>query len=100
METESFVFALLNPDPPSAILPLMLMSRFAAVTILLLAVLPIAAQQPQFSQKIEVKLVEIDVSVTGRDGKPVHGLTADDFEIFEGRSRQQITNFTEYRSAA
>ncbi len=58
------------------------------------------AQPRRFSEKIEVRIVQIDVVVTDHGGNRVHGLTADDFEVLEGRTPQQITNFTEYRAAA
>ncbi len=73
------------------------MSRFLAASLLLFVSLSARAQQPRFRGKIEVKLVTIDVIVTGRGGERIHGLTASDFELFEGGKRQEITNFTEYR---
>jgi VWFA-related protein len=75
------------------------MSRFRAVSLLLFVSLSALAQQPRFGEKIEVKLVTIDVIVTGRGGERIYGLTARDFEAFESGDRQQITNFAEYRSA-
>jgi VWFA-related protein len=42
--------------------------------------------------KISTNLVQVDVVVT-KDGKPVTGLTAEDFEIYEDGRRQTITNF-------
>ncbi len=68
-----------------------------AVLVLALAA-PLAAQEPRFGATIDVTIVEVEAVVTDRDGNPVHGLTADDFEIFEGRERQEITNFSEYRA--
>src|ERR1700726_1029796 len=50
-----------------------------------------ADQQP-FSETTQVTAVEIPVQVV-RDGEPVRGLTAADFEIWEGRTRQVITGF-------
>ena len=58
------------------------------------------APQPQPQQtvdqddviKINTNLVQVDVVVT-KDGKPVAGLTAEDFEIYEDGRRQTITNF-------
>jgi VWFA-related protein len=40
-----------------------------------------------------VDLVQVDVYVTDEDGKPVSGLTADDFEVFENGQRRQIVAF-------
>ncbi|HEX9944321.1 MAG TPA: VWA domain-containing protein [Thermoanaerobaculia bacterium] len=51
---------------------------------------PLAAQR--FSQSTDVVVVEVPVQVV-RDGKPVRGLTAADFEIYEGREKQAITGF-------
>jgi VWFA-related protein len=75
----------------------LLMSRFLAASLLLFVSLSAGAQQPRFGEKIDVKLVTIDVIVTGRGGERIHGLTASDFELFEAGKRQEITNFTEYR---
>jgi VWFA-related protein len=69
-----------------------------AVLLLALFALPLLAQ-PRYGEVVEVRLIEVEAVVTDRDGNPVHGLTADDFEIFEGRARQPITNFVEYRGA-
>jgi VWFA-related protein len=57
----------------------------------------VAALALQLSESIEVRVVNIDVVVTDRDGKPVTGLTKDDFEIFEDKKPQVITNFYEVR---
>ena len=49
-------------------------------------------QTPTF--KVEVEYVEVEASVTDRDGRFVTGLTADDFEVFEDGRSQAIVNFT------
>lgn len=48
-------------------------------------------------ESIEVRVVNVDVVVTDRDGKPVTGLTKEDFEIIEDKRTQKITNFYEVR---
>src|SRR5438270_2418655 len=63
-----------------------------------LASLLLFAQDLRFHEKIEVRLIEVNAVVTDREGHRVYGLTADDFEIYEGRAKQPITNFTEYRA--
>jgi len=44
-------------------------------------------------EKIDVSVVNVDVTVTDRAGNPVRGLTRDDFEVFEDGRPQPITNF-------
>lgn len=46
----------------------------------------------QLSERIEVNLVNVDVTVTSK-GAPVRNLTRDDFDIFEDGKRQTVTNF-------
>ncbi|HEX6865311.1 MAG TPA: VWA domain-containing protein, partial [Thermoanaerobaculia bacterium] len=57
-----------------------------------LAVLPLAAQEPKFSDTTEVTAVEIPVQVL-LDGKPVRGLTAENFIVYRDKERQPITGF-------
>jgi VWFA-related protein len=47
---------------------------------------------PGFSESTDVVVVEVPVQVL-RDGQPVRGLTADDFEVYEGRTRQKVIGF-------
>jgi VWFA-related protein len=77
------------------------MSSFSAVLLLpflavLAAPLP-AAQKPapadRFEETSEVVAVEVPVNVVGRDGQPVRGLSAADFEVFDGGDRQTLTDF-------
>lgn len=67
----------------------------ALVATCLVAV-PILAQRgaakKQFGETIEVLTLELPIQVL-RDGEPVRGLTADNFEIYDGRKRQRITGF-------
>ncbi len=53
--------------------------------------------QPErtFIDTVDVQVVEVDVVVTDRDGRPVGGLTRDDFELYVDGQRVEITNFFE-----
>src|SRR5215469_16588268 len=54
----------------------------------LLAQHAIAQDPPTFSTRTNVVIV--DVTVVGRDGKPVENLTKDDFELYEDGKLQQL----------
>jgi VWFA-related protein len=53
---------------------------------------PPTAADPKFSESTEVTVVEVPVQVV-RDGVPVRGLKASDFEVHEGRKQHPITGF-------
>ena len=53
---------------------------------------------PRASATVELSLYNLDVVVTDADGKPVHGLTAADFEVRHGGRKVEVTNFSEFRS--
>jgi VWFA-related protein len=75
------------------------MNARTAVLALIVTVLhasPSPAQQTSpFSETVEVRVTNVEVIVTGSDGKPVPGLKKEDFEILEDGVRQQVTNFAE-----
>lgn len=48
---------------------------------------------PDYSLKVNVPLVNVDVLVTTKDGQFVPGLKKDNFKIFEDGVPQQVTNF-------
>src|SRR5436309_14913820 len=53
-----------------------------------------AAKTPaKFEGAAQVVAVEVPVNVVDRDGRPVRGLKADDFEVYDGNERQKITSF-------
>ena len=54
---------------------------------------------PRAGETIEVSIVDFDVIVTDKNGARVHGLTRDDFEVFEDKKPQTITNFAAYEGA-
>ncbi len=49
---------------------------------------------PDDSIKISTNLIQIDVSATDKDGRPVTDLRADEFEVYENGKKQTLTNFT------
>ncbi|HSY52722.1 MAG TPA: VWA domain-containing protein [Thermoanaerobaculia bacterium] len=53
---------------------------------------PVAAPAP-LVEKIDVSVVNVEVTVTDRHGQPVTGLKQDDFEVFEDGKQQPISNF-------
>ena len=69
------------------------MRRAALLAVLSLALAPSLVAQAPFVEKIEVNIVNVDVTVTDRHGQPVRGLTRDDFEILEDGVPQLLTNF-------
>jgi VWFA-related protein len=54
---------------------------------------PQTPRSPDTVARIETELVQIDVVVTTRDGKPVGDLKREDFAIFEDGKQQQVTHF-------
>jgi len=67
--------------------------RFAMVALLSLgSALPAVFAEQRFSESADIVAVEVPVQVV-RDGKPVRGLTAADFEVYEGRQKQAVTGF-------
>lgn len=48
---------------------------------------------PPLTAHVDVKIVNVDVTVTDRDGNPVTGLTQSDFEVYEDGQPQTVRNF-------
>ncbi len=78
--------------------------RRLATTLLALpaiAPVPAAAQQVEapdspaatIAEQVDVSIVNIDVHVTNRRGRPIADLTAADFEVYEDAQRVEVTNF-------
>jgi len=61
-------------------------------TLILATALTIRAQQPTF--RTTVDLVHFGVSVVDKQGKPVTGLKAEDFQVLEGGKPQVLKHFT------
>lgn len=49
---------------------------------------------PPLTAHVDVNIVNVDVTVTDRHGKPVMDLTRNDFEIFEDGKLVKLTNFS------
>ncbi|HEX7779641.1 MAG TPA: VWA domain-containing protein, partial [Vicinamibacterales bacterium] len=67
------------------------------VAIALLAT-TLSAQQPNQQRPVfraAVELIQVDVVVRDREGRPIRGLTADDFVVLDRRKPQQIATFKE-----
>ncbi|HEY3570611.1 MAG TPA: VWA domain-containing protein [Thermoanaerobaculia bacterium] len=61
-----------------------------------LVALPAGAAQrqaPTFEGSSQVVSVEVPVNVVSRDGEPVRGLSAADFEVWDGNDKQTISSF-------
>lgn len=71
--------------------------------LVLLAFLPLmsAAQEADFQEpvqeSVDIKLVTLDVTVTGEDGAPLPGLSVEDFEVKDDGAPVEVTHFTSSR---
>jgi len=63
--------------------------RILATLLLLVAASAIA----QMKETVNVNVIEVPVSVVDSSGNPVRGLTAANFEVYDGGKRQPITSF-------
>jgi VWFA-related protein len=88
-----------RPAPPrrNALLHLLALAAVAAAVLAALAAPRAAAQGPEelppLVEEITIEVVNVDVVVTDRRGRPVPGLTAEDFVLFEDGKRREVTNF-------
>lgn len=95
--------------PAPTALPSLLGQRFLLAAALLLLILTGAAVDagaaqarggdsvPPLVDEISVEVVNVDVVVTDSKGRPVTGLTADDFVIYEEGKPREISNFYAFR---
>ena len=77
--------------------------RTAVAAFILAFACAIASAQtvvPRFHGTAEVHVANVDVVVFDKDGKPVHGLQAADFEVLQDGSPRPITNFSELVASA
>ncbi|MFT3744008.1 MAG: VWA domain-containing protein [Pyrinomonadaceae bacterium] len=43
--------------------------------------------------RVSTNLIQIDISVTDKNGRPIRDLKPDDFEIYENEKKQEVSNF-------
>jgi len=80
-------------------------SRFALASALLCAAPPLggqaSVQEPAtFTESIEVRVVNVDVVVLDSKGRPVPGLSRQDFELLVDGQPVEISNFAAYEEVA
>ncbi|MEO6194634.1 MAG: VWA domain-containing protein [Thermoanaerobaculia bacterium] len=68
------------------------LAALLAVAGLGLSPVPGRAAQQTFSESTQVVVVEVPVQVI-KDGEPVRGMTAKDFELYDGRRKVPVTGF-------
>ena len=66
----------------------------AALAAVLLVASAAESQIPELVEVIEVRVVDVDVIVTDATGRPVSGLSADDFELLVAGKPTEIGYFT------
>lgn len=72
--------------------------RYLLTCLILLSPLSLLSQaSPEFGEVVEVHLIPLQVLVRDAKGKPVFGLTKDDFIVYEDNKEQVITHFAEIR---
>lgn len=78
-----------------------LRSAVGLCVLLALAPGPSSAQDEQeippeaFAETVDVEVVSVEVRVSDRQGRPITGLTRDDFTLYEDGERVEITYFAE-----
>lgn len=74
--------------------------KFPILLLVLLFPVSVLCQNPSATPadddvvKITTTLVQVDVTVTDKKGRPVTDLRPDEFEIYENGKKQEITNFS------
>lgn len=76
--------------PARRVLPVLL-SVVMALSVLAQTETP---PTPEFREEIEVRVIDVDVAVTDRQGNPITNLTRQDFELYEDGKRLEIPYFS------
>src|SRR5215470_3396222 len=66
---------------------------FRLLPALFVSAVLISAQEPNYTLRVDVPFVSVDVNVEDTEGKPVYGLSPDAFELYENGVRQEIRYF-------
>lgn len=66
------------------------MPKFCFAALALVVALPAFAQ---FQEKVDVNYIEVPVTVVGRDGGSVRGLTQENFEVYDNGQKRTIESF-------
>src|SRR5262245_16386434 len=53
----------------------------------------VLAQSPEYTLKVDVPFVSVDVTVRDSSARPVEGLSADAFAVYENGVRQDLVHF-------
>ena len=69
------------------------MHRPLLAALLLISLLPATLDAQRFGEAVEVTVVEVPVTVVDRSGKPVLGLTRENFEVYDDGKRAPIEYF-------
>src|SRR5438067_10346288 len=67
--------------------------RMRGVFAILLILIACSSAIAQVKESITVSVVEVPVTVVGRDGNPIRGLTAANFEVLDEGKKRAITSF-------
>jgi VWFA-related protein len=67
--------------------------RLAKVIVAALVACSALAQVPAVKETISVHVVEVPITVVDRDGNPVRGLAAANFQLFDDGKKQAMTSF-------
>src|SRR5262245_32440349 len=54
---------------------------------------PVSAQAPEYTLKVDVPFVSVDVTIQDESGKQVNDLSVDAFTVYENGSRQDVVQF-------
>lgn len=77
------------------------MRRLLAIVLSAVFPLHVFPQRGEpLAERIEVQIINVDVTITGPDGLPAGGLTASDFEILEDGRPQRINGFHAIENSA